>query len=207
MNKRMFKDNQNHPDIADSFSNFGHYYLKNGNYNQSLVNYEKAFAINKELYENENVRIADSLIDLGFYYLKRNDYNQASKLFNTACEMKHSLYQANLDHPEIANLHIYLGKVNLNLGDYNSSLIHFQEAYKLSKSIFHNYDKDDFAQMIKIQKNLAKAYLKTKDFKSALRNYEEALRITSNIYSNENHEEINFINTKLGNLLKFIKYR
>jgi tetratricopeptide (TPR) repeat protein len=116
---------------------------------------------------------------------------------------KKELYKANIDHPEIVNMLIYLGKVNLDLGDYNSSLNQFQEANKLSKSIFQNYDKDDFIQMITIQKNLANAYLKTKDFKSALRSNEEALRITLNLYSNENHEEINLINLKLGNLKNF----
>ena len=161
MNKRLYASHENHPQLADDLVSLGRYYLQYGNYTQSLINFDKALVINRKLYSNSHFRIADVETNLGLHYMKKGNYMLAKSYLNNAYETKKNMSQSkNTQHPDVISVLSNLAKLHLRMGDYQTALKIYTEAFNTAKKVYRDFNKGNLIEMLPLLKNLGNVYHK-----------------------------------------------
>ena len=65
---------QDHPAVADSYRNIGNVYYSQGKYEEALVQYQKALAIDLAVHGQDHLDVAKSYNNIGIVYRNQGKY-------------------------------------------------------------------------------------------------------------------------------------
>lgn len=178
-------------------------YRKMASVFERMGEFEKALeAVENGLAENdgENIETCKLLSRRGFSKMRQGKFEQAKKNFLKALD-----FCENFDRAIIhANIHLGLGNVYLNTGEFDHSINHLETALK----DYDNYN--DLYGKTSSLNSLATVYQNMGDFDKALENYEQSLDLSKKI-GDQRHicaclNNMGTILSKKGDLEKSIEY-
>lgn len=93
--KKIYSNSPNHPDIAATYNNYAALYYSTGKFDEALELYKKALIIYKVTYNEIHPEVAASLNNIGTTYFKINDLANAELVFIKALNIRKKVLPAN----------------------------------------------------------------------------------------------------------------
>lgn len=91
-----------HSDVAKSYHNIGSVYYRQGKYEEALVQYQKALAIDLAVHGQDHPSVADSYKNIGVVYGSQGNMSAATEMYIKAYHMY--LQVLGPDHPSTQGL-------------------------------------------------------------------------------------------------------
>ena len=179
--KKIF--DEDHTDVATSYSNLATVYGSLGEYNQAKELHEKALVIRKKIFDEDNADIASSYNNLASVYSSLGKYNQAKELHEKALVIWKKINGE--DHVDVATGYNNLASVYHSLGKYNQAKELYEKALMITKKTFD----EDHVDIATGYNNLASVYHSLGKYNQAKELYEKALMIRKKIFD-EDHVDI-----------------
>ncbi|OJW72063.1 MAG: hypothetical protein BGO68_00800 [Candidatus Amoebophilus sp. 36-38] len=206
MRQALYKDNGNHPDIANSLHNLGMVYSSFRQYEEALKYHGEALEMRQALYIGNHPDIANSLHNLGTIYSSFRQYEEALKYHEQALEMRQALYKDNGNHPDIANSLNNIGMVYYSFRQYEEALKYHEQALKMRRILYK--DKGEHSDIACSLNNLGIVYYSLRQYEKALKYHEQALKMMQDLYEKD-ADSLNDLATKyraLGNYHEALEY-
>ena len=191
----VIKFNINDDEImAEHLNGLGSIFLKQDDYNQALLYYNKTL----KLLTKKNIKSLDikasCYSNLGLVYKGIGDYEKSIEHLRQAAILWLSLYGS--FHHFVARAYLNLGVVFTELDDFQNSEIFLKKALRIFMQIFKEFNETTGLTYL----NLGILYFKNKQLEKALFYSEEAIMIFENI-NNEIHPLISRAYSVKGKIL------
>ena len=187
----VYKENPNHPSIAESYNNLGSVYHDLSEYETAKDYYEKALEIKMEVYkENPNhPSIARSYNNLGCVYYDLSEHETAKEYYEKALEIYLEVYKENPNHPSIARSYNNLGNVYYDLSEHKTAKDYYEKALEIYLVVYK--ETPNHPSIAESYNNLGSVYHDLDEYETAKGYYEKALEIYLEAYKeNSNHPSI-----------------
>ncbi len=158
-------------ELADSSSQLGSVYARQGNYERAKLHHQRAFQIKESALGAEHPHLTTDLNNLGLLHTRQGDYEQAKLHHERALEITERTLGA--DHPYAANNLNNLGIVYQQQGDYEQAKLHFQRALQIKEKALGT----DHASVANSLYNLGNVFRRQGDLEQARLHFQRALQI------------------------------
>ncbi len=173
--KEKILSNDNHPSIAESYSNIGNTYYARGNYNEALEYYNKTLGIREKILGENHQLTAVSYNNIGSIYKAQGQYEKALNIFFKAYDLLKKILGES--HFSIVVSYENIGSVYNVQGQYEKALNFYFKALDLKEKELGINHPDTAATY----NNIGSIYNTIGKYKDALDFYFKALDIRENV--------------------------
>lgn len=153
---------------AYSLVTYGFIYDETGDYDSSILNYQKAIDIYNKTENKEGLSYA--ILNKGLVYMHMGNYTNALKSFQEASEIANDI-----EYPRILGAsYINMGIIQRKQGNYSKALEYYTEALEIFKS--HNQTRNvanAYSNMGVVRTDMGNHKIALKNFKTALKTYKD----------------------------------
>lgn len=159
--------------LASCYTNKGAIYFSHSKEKESLEYYEKALAIQKEIYPEKHPVIANTLSNISSSYMALSRMSEALSYKTKALEIYAAVYGE--IHPQVAAQYGDIAKILLEAGRYDKALTFANKSWEINK-VFYSQSSKEYADHCNTQgrvyKGLRKDSLAVDYYQRALETYE-----------------------------------
>ena len=185
-----------HPAAATTHYDYGHLFLKKGNFENAIKHLELSMEIAKRSYgTTEHVLYFCGLTRLALCYYQRQDYIIAQEKLKEAGALTRKIFGEN-PHPCVARMLQLRSEVNRRLGNFKAALSDIDEAIKMKENIYKTEYHPSVAEALEIK---VRIYHHTGEIGEAKKLIEQAFAIRIKHYGGS-HPEVGKSEHDLGSL-------
>ncbi len=133
--EKKFEEN---PELAGLYNNIGLVCLKQGNYTNAEIFFNKALDVRRKTGNENNFQIAVIYSNLGSVYRDKQDTVEAINNYNKSIDILTKLYGEH--NPNLVNPLLNMANIYFSKGDIEQSLQYFQKSLVANSKFFKNYD-------------------------------------------------------------------
>ncbi len=174
---------ENHPNVAENYTNLGLAWLAKENYGKAIEFYEKALKVDIRAFGENHPKVAIDQNSLGFVLYRSGNYDKAISYYEKALANNRKTLGG--EHPNSALSLGNLGAVWKSKGDYTKAIKFFKEALIINLKTFG----ESHPQVAGSYQELGNTYVKSGQFDLAIENLEKALEIIRKSFG-ENHPRV-----------------
>ena len=183
-----------HPEVANSYHNFGVHYSGIGDYKTALFYYNKALSIKEKLFGDNHLETAKTYSSIGLTYIELKQYDLALEFTEKALGI--FLNRFDERHPEVSDCYNSLGSIYYELHESDKALEYYNKAIIIELLLF---DVNNYRLSIPYS-GMADVFFANGDNDRALYYYKKTLDILLPILSNS-HPAVLFIQDKINEVL------
>ncbi len=175
-------DGQENEDTAAVYNNIGSMYQDKGDYDDALVQYQKALGIQEKVLGTEHPSTAATYNNIGAVYDDMGDYENALVQYQKALAIREKVLGT--QHPSTATTHNNIGLAYKSKGDYENALMYYMKALVISEKVLGTEHPDTAITY----NNIASVYYEKGnrgDYDNALVQYQKALAIREKVLGTE----------------------
>jgi tetratricopeptide (TPR) repeat protein/DNA-binding CsgD family transcriptional regulator len=156
---------------------------RGGDYNQALVELERALSLYQKL--GDGTGVAKATGNIGSVHLRLGEYAKALEQYQSALALAEELGQ----HVDAANLTLNIGSIYKGLGDYARGLEQYQSALALFEGLGHSLG------VAIVTGNIGGIYQELGEYARALEQYQSAIRLFEQV---EDHADVAIVTGNIG---------
>lgn len=168
-----------HPDISTAYRNIASTYDMQGDFNNALVYYNKAWLMAQKLFGEESLEVATIVNGIGIVHSNKGDFPKAMELYNLALNIRKNYLEPN--HPLIGQSYNNIGSAYHYSGEYGKALEYYLKALQIQEDTSRRNDPD----IATSYNNIGAAYLGCGDIENALNYSFKGLDKRKNIFGDE----------------------
>lgn len=161
---------------SDLYNSRGRAYKNLGKNRKALENLDKALAIKKEIYGENNPKIAKLYHNMGVVYATIGEFEQALKMAEKAYEIKLKVFEST--HQLVGSTLRLLANATMQLGNYDQALNYIKQSIEINKK---KHGSDHFRYAMSIRE-YAKTLSRMGRFKDARQQIAKATTIIEDNY-------------------------
>ncbi len=166
-------------DTAAVYHNIGSMYQYRGDYDNALVQYQKALAIQEKVLGTEHPDTATTYHNIGMVYKAKGDYDNALVQYQKALAIREKVLDT--EHPDTAATYNNIGLVYDAMGDYDNALVQYQKSLQIKEKVLGTEHPDTATTY----HNIAGVHYAKGDYDNALVQYQKALVISEKVLGTE----------------------
>ena len=179
---KSFSDGEENRDLALTYYYKGLNFYREGNYSQSMAEYEKALVIQRKMFPDGHSDIGETLGGIGLLYDSTGNYELALKNHLESLAVSEKVLPT--DHVHIAEILNNLGLCYDRMGQFELALEYDIRALEMKRRLFP-HDHPDIATSLN---NIGLAYYNHLDFEKALDYHNQALAMKERILPSDHAE-------------------
>lgn len=174
-----------HPNLATSYNNIGLIYDQFGEFQTALIYYEKTMAIYRDSLPPNHHWLATLLKNAALAEASLKQYDSALNHLQQALNIRNIVFPKN--HPSIASIHVIMGDVYLQKGDYQLAITSYDETIQIS---LINACNPNYSEIALVYYNQSKAYNHLRQHQQAIKCAEQAVHFANKISTSLNSDDL-----------------
>lgn len=180
-----------HPELADSYNNFGLIYIDQGDFLLAAENFQKTLDIRIKVLGPQHVKVAMSYSNLGVAYNGQKDYRLALAYYQRALPVIIAVFGE--DHPNVSIVYNGIGGVYWRQGAFDQALEMYHKAIGNRIQAFG----ENNPTVATLYSNLGGVYYSKGAYVQARENHHKALEIRMKILG-EQHPSVGVSHNNIG---------
>lgn len=179
--------------IATNYGNTGSLYMSEGDYQNAMLNFEKAIELKRSNNDSETLDIASSYNNLGVLYANIRQFEEALKYYNKALIIRVNLLGYN--SPKVGTVLSNIGSAYDALGNDTLALDNLKKALNIKVACFG----ENHPSVATTYNNIGNVLVDTGNYDDAIFYIDKALGIARNCFGDYHNLVATYLNS-LGNL-------
>ena len=167
---------ENHPDVAESYTNLWEVYTSKKDYGQAFTYLNKALLLRRTIFGEEHIEMAKNYHDLGKTFLLHEKYEEAIGYYQQALKIRQNVFNEN--HLQVADSYYDLGTAYASQKKHDLAESFFEKALQIQLRTL-GADHPDVAMTYD---SFAKSLAEQKKYEQAIVNYKSALEIRLSLF-------------------------